>query len=318
MDFSELTAFVALADNLHFARAAENVHLSPSALSRIIRRLEEELGVTLLDRDTRKVALTSEGLSFLSFARQTIFNREDLQLRLSERKDEIRGILRVYASVTACYSILPAFVEALAREHPLLRLSVETGDPSDAASAVRDGRADLAVDALPEKGFRDLESYSVKKTPLVLVLAASGIYGTLGERTKTPQSFQGDSTDRLALTERLPLILPKVGIARERFDRWARAKGVKPEIAAETSGNEAVLALARLGLGLGLVPRIVLENSPFAEGLVIYDAGGDFGEYDIGFIQKPVNVGTGSARKVRAEIERIVHVTYRGIGDESR
>ena len=58
MDFHEQEGFLALAENLHFARASAKVHLSPSALSRLIGRLEEELGVILFERDTRRVKVT--------------------------------------------------------------------------------------------------------------------------------------------------------------------------------------------------------------------------------------------------------------------
>lgn len=277
MDFHELEAFVVLARTLHFARAAAALHTSPSGLSRLLGRLEDELGVRLFERDTRRVGLTAEGDSFLSFAEESLRRRESLRLSLDSGDGRLRGILRVYASVTACYSILPPFAEAMHAEHPELRLTVETGDPAGAESAVREGKADLALAALPETGFVDLDSYSVRRTPLVFVSSGNGPFGAL--------DLSGETLLRTALGS-VPLILPVAGLARARFDRWARRSGVKPHIAAETAGNEAVLALARLGLGLGLVPRIVLENSPFAEGLVQYQAGADFGDYDIGFVMR--------------------------------
>jgi LysR family positive regulator for ilvC len=301
MDFHELEAFLALADTLHFARAAAQVYLSPSALSRLLSRLEEEVGVSLFERDTRQVSLTPEGETFLAFARETIHRRDDLKLRLGERDDSLHGILRVYASVTACYSILPPLVEALSREHPALKLSIETGDPSDAADAVREGRAELALDALPPSGFRDLSCYSVRKTPLVFVTSLSGAYSKIELALDSPsakhQGLLSASMDKklTRVLSSVPLILPRTGLARDRFDRWIRTHGIKPEIAAETAGNEAVLALARLGLGLGLVPRLVLENGPFAEGLVLYNAGPEFGDYEIGFVQKQASSGTDAA-----------------------
>ena len=72
MDFFELEAFYVLSQNLHFARTADKIHLSPSALSRLIARLEAETGATLLDRGTRQVRLTEEGRQFARFARESI------------------------------------------------------------------------------------------------------------------------------------------------------------------------------------------------------------------------------------------------------
>ena len=312
MDFHGLEAFVALAETLHFARAAARMHLSPSALSRLLSRLEEELGVPLFERDTRRVVLTEEGADFLLFARETIHRRDDLCLRLGERDDKLRGILRVYASVTACYSILPPFAEAISREQPRIRLSVETGDPSGAAAAVREDRAELALDALPSGGFPDLDCHSVRKTPLVFISATTGAYGNLDLPPDGSDSDPEEQADKKLeqVLSSVPLILAKTGLARDRLDRWARNRGIKPTIAAETAGNEAILALGRLGLGLGLVPRLVLENGPFAEGLTLYHAGPEFGEYEIGFVQKSPNSGTASMRKLRSAVADIIERTY--------
>ncbi len=303
MDFHELEAFLSLAENLHFAHAAAKIHLSPSALSRLLGRLEEELGVSLFERDTRQVTLTEEGEAFLEFSRDSIHRRDDLRLRISKRDERLRGILRVYASVTACYSILPPFVEALKAEHPELRLSVETGDPADASDAVREERAELSLGALPLEGYKDLEYYSVRKTPLVFISSSTGAYGSLA-------LINGNEASLEKVLSTVPLILPKAGLARDRFEKWVRLHGVKPHIAAETAGNEAILALGRLGLGLGLVPRLVLENGPFAEGLIQYQAGKDFGDYDIGFIQKPINTGSETTRKLRLAISELIQRTY--------
>lgn len=300
MDFHELESFLALSETLHFARAAAQVHLSPSALSRLLNRLEEELGVSLFERDTRRVQLTKDGEIFTVFARETVHGKKDLLQILGKRDNTLRGIFRIYASVTACYSILPPFVETLSKEHPALRLSVETGDPADAADAVREGRVELALCALPAGGFKDLSSHQVCKTPLVFVTSKAGPYG----------SHRVQSTTLVEFLKSVPVLLPKTGLARERYDRWIRTHGVRPEITAESAGNEALLALARLGLGVALVPKLVLENGPFAEGLVQYEAGEDFGDYNIGFVQKPTDEGGGSTKRMKQAVSDIIMRTY--------
>ncbi len=262
MDFFELTAFLALARTLHFAKAAAQVNTSPSALSRIVARLEDEAGAQLFERDTRRVALTEEGRLFGDFAREALRQKETLQQTLASWEGRLRGTLRVWASVTACYSILPPFAAQLRNSHPDLHLSIQTGDPADAEEALHNNEVDLALAALTEEGLGGLPSFSVERSPLVFVA--------------------GKEAPRPAWSE-ANYILPGRGLARERFDRWARTRSFKPNVAAETAGNEAILALARLGLGLGLVPRIVLDNSPFAEGIEILPPLPELGDYEIGF-----------------------------------
>lgn len=293
MDFYELNAFLVLSKSLKFSKASKELNMSPSALSRMISRLEDELGVLLFDRNSREVLLTDNGKKFSDFAKNCLIQKNELFDSFSEDKNELSGTLNVFASVTACYSIMPPFIKKLTEKYPAVHLSVETGDPALAFNAVREGRAQLAVAAIPQTKPYDLECISMKKSPLVFAASSSGPY------TKV----QGSPQD---IVSSVPLILPKEGLARLRFDSWIKSRNVKPFIAAETEGNEAVMALAALGIGIGLVPKIVLENGPYKEGFVYHSAGNALGYYDIGFIQKSGMQGTERERKLRNAISEIL------------
>lgn len=310
MDFYELKAFLTLSRQLHFAKASAALNMSPSALSRLISRLEEETGVKLLDRDTRQVSLTKEGEEFALFAGKCLEEKKALEDSLVKTEGFLQGTLNAYASVTACYTILPDFIASLSKKHPYIKISVETGDPAGAIEALKEGRAQLAVTAIPSKSPQsidsgisgldrlvDLESVSVKKSPLVLVCS--------------PNKFQNKKYTSLEETiSSLPLILPKAGLARKRFDYWCKNRNISPNILAETAGNEAIIALARLGLGLGLVPKIVLENGPFSEGVVQYSTFSQLEEYNIGFIFNPKPSGTEGAKKLQKAIIQILKDNY--------
>lgn len=296
MDFYELEAFVTLSRTLHFGHAAAKINLSPSALSRMIARLEEETGTELLDRSNREVSLTENGKIFTKFAQDMLKKREDLSASLSKDKGKTTGTLHVYASVTACYTVLPQFIRLLTKKYPYMQLSVETGDPAGALQAVREGRAALAVDAIPDDGYASMETISVFKTPLVYAAAADGPYTQV---SGSPQD----------IISSVPLVLPKAGLARERFDKWTKSRNVRPIIAAETEGNEAILAIAQLGLGIGLVPQIVLENGPYKSGFVIHAAGNALGYYNVGFIRRTEITGTQSERRIQEAVSDILHTT---------
>ncbi len=285
MDFYELDAFIKLAETLKFSKAADLSAMSPSALSRMMSRLEDEVGAPLFDRDKRKVILTERGKKFLAFAKDCAAKRRDLILEFSQEKDSVAGDLRVYASVTACYTILPPFIKELSKKYPAIRLSVQTGGEAGAFNAVKEGRVLLAVAAIPEEGNAAIEATSVIKTPLIYAASADGPWTKLDG---SPQDIVSSA----------PLVLPKTGLARKRFDKWTKSRNVKPKIAAETEGNEALLAIAQLGLGIALVPRIVLENGPYQGKFVIHEAGNALGYYDVGFIRKKEISGTQSERKI--------------------
>ncbi len=293
MNFYELEAFLALAKTLHFGKTASKLNMSPSALTRLISRLEEELGVSLFDRNNRQIYLTEQGKIFEKFAQESLSKRADLKVSLSGNGERIEGVLPLYASVTACYTVLPDFIKRLTEKYPGIQLSVETGDPAAAISAVKENRALLAIGAIPETGLASMETVSVVKTPLVYAASKNGPYTKL----------EGSPQDILSS---VPLVLPKAGLARSRFDKWIKSRNVKPIIAAETEGNEAILAIAQLGLGIGLVPQIVLENGPYRGEFIIHTAGNILGYYDVGFIRKATISGTTSSRRIQEAVESIL------------
>lgn len=294
MNFYEIQAFVLLSQELHFGKAAEKLNLSPSALSRVITRLEEEMNVTLFDRNNRSVFLTEAGRVFLDYAKDFIQKKNELSQKFSEDANEVTGILRVYASVTACYTILPEFIKRLNEKYPKIQLSIETGDPAVAISAVRENKAGVAVAALPEKGLVGMQTFSILKTPLVYAAGKNSPFINL----------EGSPQDILSS---VPLVLPKTGLARTRFDKWIKSRNVKPIIAAETEGNEAILAIAQLGIGIGLVPQLVLENGPYRGEFVQHSLRNILGFYDVGFILKDDISGTGANKRIHEAVINILH-----------
>ena len=110
-------------------------------------RFLEEAGAALLDRDNRRVSLTERGKKFLAFAREAVTKRRGLLEEFSKGSDLLSGDLKVYASVTACYTILPPFIKELSQKYPAVRLSVQTGGEAGAFGAVKEGRVLLAVAA---------------------------------------------------------------------------------------------------------------------------------------------------------------------------
>lgn len=298
MNLYELKAFITLSKTLHFGKTASLENISPSALSRIISRLEEENATIFLDRSKRSVELTENGKLFAEYAKETLERTQILQAKFTGNQNQLTGTLHIFASVTACYTILPEFIKKFSEKYPKISLSVETGDPAGAIQAVREGRVSLAVAAIPEDGLSYLETIAVKTTPLVYAASINGPYTKL----------EGSPQDILSST---PLILPKTGLARQRFDQWTKSRNVKPIIQAETEGNEAILAIAHLGLGIGLIPQIILESAPYKNSFVVHAARNTLGFYEIGFIRRSEIYGTQSSRQIQVAVSDILHTYFK-------
>lgn len=243
--------------------------MSASSLSRLIQRLEESVGQTLLIRDNRSVQLTRQGELFREYARDAVADWEEVQRNLQTSSENLSGTLRLFASVTASQSILPDVLARFRQEHPEIHIQLETGYAVDAIQSLSEG-SDVVVASLDLEQDATLLKNIVTSTPIVAV--------AIPELART--------IDEQCDWSALPLVLPGFGQVRENVDSWLRREGVKPNIYTEVDGNEAILSLVALGCGLGFVPRLVLENSPLQDRLVTMD-GMTFGEFHVGFCTRP-------------------------------
>jgi LysR family transcriptional regulator, positive regulator for ilvC len=247
LDNRDLRVFMSMASTLHFGRAGRECALSPSAVSRTIGRLEEELGRRLFDRDKRSVELRPEGAALLAYARETLGAWEDLKAALAEG-EELKGEIRIYSSVAASYTVLDRLFPEFRRAYPDVHVRLRTGDAAEALDRIIDGSADVAVAALPGSLPRNLLFRTVVTTPLVFIAPAMDCEASILTK-KNPVPW-----------ESVPMVLTETGLSRKRADAWFRLKGAKQRIYAEVSGHEAVISMVSLGCGAGIVPRIVLDR----------------------------------------------------------
>jgi len=250
MDHHELGLFLHLARNLHFGRTSRECHVSPSALSRTIQRLEAEVGQPLFTRDRRSVELAPAGVLLEAYAAETLARFDALKQRAVGADQRLTGTISVFASVTACQSFLPGVLSGFRKRYPDIHIRLETGYAADALGMLSRDVVDVAVAALPERTPAGLVARTLLVTPLVFVAPAS------------ESEVARLVSERPIPWERVPLVLPAEGQGRRAADRFFRKRRVKPLVYAELTGNEAILSLVTLGCGVGVVPRVVIDKSP--------------------------------------------------------
>lgn len=170
-DLRLLRYFVAVAEELHFTRAAARLHIAQQPLSAAIRRFEADLGVELFRRTTRRVELTAAGSALLEPARIALRAADDALAAARAAGRGIAGDLQFGLSSGARYGLEPLFA-ALAERHPALDLHIRHDSAAPLIDAIRHGRLDLAVTfgaEIPD----DLEHHRLKDEPAVLAVAAT-------------------------------------------------------------------------------------------------------------------------------------------------
>lgn len=270
MDFDSLRLFLHLSRSLHFGRTSHECHISPSALSRAIQRLEKSVGQPLFDRDNRSVELTHAGTRFVQFASDTLSSWERLSEELEAPSARLRGTISIFATVTACQSFLPELLSRFRQTHPDIHIRLETGYAADALAMLETQAVDITVAALPDRIPKPLVTRVVTHTPLIFVGPT--------RPCDVSRRIAADPID----WARLPLVLPAFGLVRRAVDRFFEARGVTPQVYSEVTGNEAILSLVSTGCGVGVVPSLVMERSPLRQNVRALPGEGPLGELVIG------------------------------------
>ncbi len=270
MELRSLELFLHLSDTLHFGQTSESMHVSPSTLSRTIKRLEDEAGLALFERDNRSVSLTRAGEAFALFAEKTLVNWQRFQQITLPKPDELVGNLSVFCSVTASYSYLPHVLSQLRDQHPKVDIKVATGDASLAILKVSKGEVDIAISAKPDMIPRNMAFSSFGQMPISLI----------GPKTECALSQQLKVLR--PKWRSLPYIVADSGLTKGRSEHWFDAMNINPNIYATVSGHEAIVAMVSLGLGIGLAPDIVIENSPVRDRVQKLDSGVEIAPFELG------------------------------------
>lgn len=267
MNQKELKLFLHLAKSLSYARTSAACHVTPSSLSRVIQRLEAEVGLALFERDNRHVSLTEAGKAFRVYADEAHNQWLAFRESLVSQEQQLSGEISLFCSVTASYSFLYDLLSRFRERYPGIELKLHTGDTAQTLERVRQEQEDIGIAALPEHLPREVVMHTLTTTPLVFIASE-------------------DRKD-LHVAKRLdwnsvPMILSESGLARDRVDRWFRSQKIRPSIYAQVAGNEAIVSMVSLGFGVGLVPKLVVDNSPLAHNIRTLDVAHDMADFSIG------------------------------------
>lgn len=240
----QLQAFLALNDTRHFTRAAERCHLSQSAFSAVIQKLEAAVGAQLVVRDTRNVSLTAEGTMFVDVARALL---TDLDAALTDMGDFIarrKGRVAIAALPSLAAHGLPAVIAEYKRTWPGVTVQLFDALSDQCLHLLRMGKVDLALTA-PGASLAEFSTRTLCSDPFYLVCRRD--HALAKKRRIKLTDLAGHELIHLA---------PSTSV-RQHVDRLTAGSGVRHS-GLEVEHLATVAGLIGEGLGISLVPELTL------------------------------------------------------------
>jgi len=243
--------FVAVAEELHFGRAAERLHIAQPPLSQQIRKLEADLGLKLFERTTRSVELTEEGRTLYPEALRLLRSAASLRRTVEQVKVGQRGLLRIGFVDSAAYELVPRFLHDYRELWPDVELELRHMSSDEQLDALVAGDLDLGVG----RAHGDptlIRTHVLAEEPLVLAVHSSHRLAS-AERVKL-----GD----LASERMIGFDRTRSGSLHEELTAMVGRHGVRYSPAVEATEYTTILGLVAAGEGVAIVPSGVRTFRP--------------------------------------------------------
>ncbi|MEY2411128.1 MAG: LysR family transcriptional regulator, low CO2-responsive transcriptional regulator [Verrucomicrobiota bacterium] len=235
-----MRSFVALAKSGSFTRAAEELHLSQSAVSHSIKALETDLGCRLLDRMGKTISLTLAGEQFLQHARKILDEMQLARSALERLGKWGRTRLRIGASATACQYLLPAVLREFQKRFPQCQVTIAPGDTAEVQPLLERGEIDLAI-ALEPRQLASQEFLPVFTDELCFVLNPGHAWAVAG------------GVERLAIPSQNYILYSRNSCTFQLVQDYFRRDDVELNLFIELGDMEAIKELVKVGLGISIL-----------------------------------------------------------------
>ncbi|WP_161137633.1 LysR family transcriptional regulator [Schauerella aestuarii] len=252
MELRQLRQFIAVADAQSFSRAAEKLHMAQPPLSVAIRKLEEEVGTPLFEREARGVRLTPAGHAALDAARRCLVDADDVITRARLAADGDEGTLRIGVIGSVIFGLMPQFINQYSTRHPRVRLEVREATNYEIMTALADGTLDAGFVRVPTTRVSGVQLLMIEED--VFCVAMPLTHPLTSKKTLVPedlndQPFIGYSPSRAGgLHAAVTLLL--------------RRANITPRLTQEAVQVRTAIGLVESGLGVALVPQINVAHMP--------------------------------------------------------
>lgn len=240
-------AFVETVDKGSFTKAADSLNYAQSSISKMIADLENEWGVTLLQRNKKGVCLTSSGKQILPYARKLLADFEEMQQTVASINGIQSGIVRIGTFSSVAINWLPDVFAKFQKDYPDIDYEMLLGDYDEVENWINEGRVDCGFLRLPITG--DFDVISLKKDEYKAVLPINHPLA------------QKELLDYKDLNDQPFLLLEHGG--KTDVSELLKKNNVHPNIRFTTWEDYAIMSMVEKGLGIGILPDMILKRIPY-------------------------------------------------------
>lgn len=247
MSIQKYMAFLKTVEYGSLTKAANALDYTQSGISHMINDLEQEWGITLLERKRSGVRITSDGVKILPYVQDVCNYHQKLMTELKELHGLNSGLIRIGTFSSVATHWLPNIIKTFKKDYPKIEFELLLGDYTEIESWIAEGRVDCGFLRLPTK--LDLESIFLENDRLLVILPENH---PMAQEEYFPISGLVDE----------PFMLLEKG-AKAEISKIFETHGITPNICFTTWDDYAIMAMVEKGLGISILPELILKRTPY-------------------------------------------------------
>ena len=247
MNLQKYLSYVKTVEYGSFTKAAEMLSYSQSGISRMISDLEQEWGISLLERGKNGVKPTSDGLKLLPYVQNLCADFDKLKMQVDELNGLQSGLIRIGTFSSVATHWLPNIIKEFQKDYPNMDYELLLGDYTEIEEWIHTGRVDCGFLRLPTRS--DFETVFLQKDRLMAVIPENH---PMCDREKFPVTALCDE----------PFMLLEKGAKAEISDIFER-NHLTPDVRFTTWDDYAVMSMVESGLGIAILPELILKRIPY-------------------------------------------------------
>lgn len=278
-------AFYAVATHLNISIAAKELYISQPAISKSIKKLEDNLGTALFVRNSRGVKLTEEGQLLYDYVSKAFNNLESGEEQIKRIKDLGIGQIKIGVSTTLCKFVLLKYLQGFIKDNPHIQITIMTQSSNETLELLANNKIDIGLIGTPET-MDKIDFYSLGKIHDVFVTSPSYL-----------ENYKLRNNGQINLETMDLMLLNKGNISRDYVDRFLSSKSLELNNYIEISSMDLLIDFAKIGLGVSCVIKEFIENELQTGMLVEVPLDIPIPTRDLGFVYNTTSITSESAKK---------------------
>lgn len=255
IDLKDAQYFLTLSQCLNITKAAHKLDINPSTLSRVINKLESATNTTLCLRDQKGVVLTKHGVQFATFAQNVLLEQNKLFRAFVKDEINISGNINICNQTLGVNKFLKYWFNDLQISYPNLNIKLVHSSSHLSLTQFDDLKTDLLITYKPQNIDADVQTINLSSTPLILI----GPKKCFFKQGIDPQNNEFCSFDLNCA----PFFIQEDGVIKEAIKEFCKKENIKLQNTIEQNSLNDIISLVSLGMGVSIVPKCALENSPY-------------------------------------------------------